>query len=218
MPYPWIWTHCMRCSDCLLLLLLLPHTVPAANEAYQELYRSHDVPKELHRGAVPVCFHHGCESVSRVALSDEHWQAVARHLAVRAESAAAERQQIRRAIAEMERVIGRLAGTSGDRAGDIAGITTLQPQMDCVDESANTTAYLSLFEQAGLLHWHIVEPRERRGYLFFGGWPHLTAMIREKETGQRWAVDSWFRDNGELPDVMELGIWKDGWRPEGFVF
>ena len=208
----------MRWSDCLLLFLLLPHAVPAANEAYQELYRLYDVPKQLRRDAVPVCFHHDCQSVRRVALSDEHWQTVVRHLAERAQSAAAERQQIRLAIAEMERVIGRLAGTSGDRGGDIAGITTLQPQMDCVDESFNTTAYLSLLEQAGLLHWHIVEPRERRGHLFWGGWPHYTAMIREKETGQRWAVDSWFRDNGQLPDVMELGIWKDGWRPEGFVF
>jgi hypothetical protein len=31
-------------------------------------------------------------------------------------------------------------------------------------------------------------------------------------------IDSWFRDNGELPDVVSLDIWKDGWKPEGFLF
>ncbi len=209
----------MRWSDLSLVTLLsLPCLGLANNAAYQELYRRYDVPRELGLAAVPVCFDHDCSSVRRVALSGEQWRQVARHLQQRAPNAAAEREQIRAAVAEMEIVIGRIVGTSGDRAGDLAGITTLQPQMDCVDESTNTTTYLTLFEQAKLLRWHQVEPRERRGHLFFGGWPHYTAMIRETANGQRWTVDSWFRNNGEPPDVMELGVWKDGWQPDGFFF
>jgi len=76
----------------------------------------------------------------------------------------------------------------------------------------------TLFEQADLLRWHTVEPVAHRGFLFFGGWPHYTALIREKQTGREWVVDSWFRDNGEYPDILDLETWKDGWKPEGFTF
>jgi hypothetical protein len=31
-------------------------------------------------------------------------------------------------------------------------------------------------------------------------------------------VDSWFRDNGQAPDIVDLETWKDGWKPEGFFF
>ncbi|MCG6966231.1 MAG: hypothetical protein LJE59_06955 [Chromatiaceae bacterium] len=209
----------MRWPERLLLVALLCCArVAIANDAYDELYRLYDYPQELNREQVPVCSQHGCERVTRVALSAAQWQQVGRHLAQPAASAAAEREQIREAIAEMERVAGLLAGTSGDRGGDLAGLTTLSAQMDCVDEASNTTTYLTLFEQAGLLHWHQVEPRVMRGYFIVGGWPHFTALLRERQSGDLWVVDSWFRDNGQPPDVVELATWKAGWKPEGFVF
>lgn len=205
-------------SPLLATLGLLAQQAVFANPAYDELYRLYDYPRELSRRQVPVCYHHGCDTVGRVALSDEQWRQVTDHLATPADSAAAEREQVRAAIADMERIVGELAGTSGDRAGDLAGLGTQQPQMDCVDEASNTTTYLTLFEQAGLLHWHSVEPRTSRGFLIIGGWPHYTALLRETANDTRWVVDSWFRDNGEPPDVVDLPTWKDGWRPEGFVF
>ncbi|MGB5570048.1 MAG: hypothetical protein WBM81_12170 [Sedimenticolaceae bacterium] len=209
----------MRWIESLAVAVAAVAVQPApAGQAYDELYRLYDYPKTLERSAVPVCFHHGCASVKRVTLKDAQWQQVTRHFAPPGNDAAAERGQIRQAIAEMERITGELAGTSGDIAGDLASFGTLDPQMDCIDESSNTTTYLTLFEQAGLLRWHSVEPRATRGYLFWGGWPHYTAMIRDRQTGQQWVVDSWFRDNGELPDVVELDTWKDGWKPEGFTF
>ena len=189
-----------------------------AGQAYDKLYRLYDYPKTLSRTAVPVCFHHGCASVKQVSLTDEHWNRLLVHFTPAAENAADEREQIRQAIAEMERINGKLANTAGDIGGDIGGFGTLAPQMDCIDESSNTTTYLTLFEQAQLLRWHSVEPVATRGYLFFGGWPHYTALIRENDNGEKWVVDSWFRDNGELPDVLDLDTWKDGWKPEGFTF
>jgi hypothetical protein len=189
-----------------------------ASQAYDDLYRLYDYPKTLTRAAVPVCFHHGCESVKRIRLEGAAWEQLAQYFEPAAGDAAAEREQIRLAIARMEQIAGELAGTAHDRAGDLASFGTLEPQMDCIDESSNTTTYLTLFEQAGLLRWHSVEPRATRGYLFYGGWPHYTAMIRDNQTGEQWVVDSWFRDNGELPDVVDLPTWKDGWKPEGFLF
>ncbi len=198
--------------------VLLGAQAAVAGQAYDELFRLYDYPKTLTRDEVPVCFHHGCDSVKRVSLTDAHWQRVARHFEPPAEQPEQEREQIRRAVAEMERIAGDLAGTAGDIAGDLASFGTLAPQMDCIDESSNTTTYLTLFEQAGLLRWHTVEPRAHRGYLFFGGWPHYTALVRDKLTGAQWVIDSWFRDNGVPPDVVDLETWKDGWKPEGFIF
>lgn len=201
------------------LLISLAISLPAlAGQAYDNLFRLYDYPKTLSRNAVPVCFHHGCESVKRIDLSNAHWQQLSAHFFPEAANAAEERKQIRNAIAEMERIAGVLAGTSNDIAGDLASFGTLEPQMDCIDESSNTTTYLTLFEQARLLRWHSVEPVAHRGYLFFGGWPHYTALIRDNQTGEQWVVDSWFRDNGVYPDIVDLDTWKDGWKPEGFVF
>lgn len=208
----------MRLFRLIPVMGLITAQSVGAGQAYDQLYRLYDYPKTLDRDAVPVCFHHGCESVKRVHISDEHWRRLARQFEPPAQDPAQEREQIRRAIAEMETITGDLAGTSGDIAGDLASFGTLDPQMDCIDESSNTTTYLTLFEQAGLLRWHTVEPRATRGYLFFGGWPHYTALVREKHSGAQWVVDSWFRDNGQAPDIVDLETWKDGWKPEGFVF
>ena len=201
-----------------LLMFLVINYPLLAGQAYDNLYSLYDYPRILSRSAVPVCFHHGCAQVKRVSLSDEHWRRLSSYFTPPASSPADEREQIRKAIAEMERIAGALAGTSGDLAGDLGGFSTLEPQMDCVDESSNTTTYLTLFEQEKLLRWHKVEPVTRRGFFIVGGWPHFSALIRDAATGQQWVVDSWFRDNGVYPDIIELETWKDGWKPEGFVF
>jgi hypothetical protein len=38
-------------------------------------------------------------------------------------------------------------------------------------------------------------------------WPHRTAVIQQKSTGQRFAVDSWTYANGENPAVVEVEKW-----------
>ena len=204
----------MRWREALFFLSVAVARPVPANQAYDELYRLYDYPPTLSRSAVPVCFHHGCATVRQVRIDDADWERVISHLLPAASDATGEREQIRRAIAELEQVTGVLAGTAGDRGGDLSGLGTLDPQMDCIDESSNTTTYLTLLEQHGLLRWHSVERRAHRGYLFFGGWPHYTAVIRDRGTDRRWVVDSWFRDNGQPPEVVELELWKAGWDPE----
>jgi len=200
----------------LLIFLALSQPLPAG-QAYDKLYWLYDYPKTLSRSAVPVCSRHGCGIVQQVSLSDAHWRRLSGYFTPAAVNAADEREQIRRAIAETERITGTLAGTSHDIGGDLAGFSTFEPQMDCIDESSNTTTYLTLFELAGLLRWHNVEPVAHRGYFLFGGFPHFTALIRDNQTDELWVVDSWFRDNGVYPDILDLDTWKDGWKPEGFT-
>lgn len=208
----------MRWLDGLLPASPLNAETAMAGEAYRPLHRLYDFPATPTPAALPVCFDLSCSSVKRVSLPEAQWRRVIEHLALPAPDPGTEREQIHRAIAEMERVTGGLAGTADGRAGDFSGFGNPRPQIDCIDESSNTITYLTLIERADLLRWHDVQPRAHRGYLLFGGWPHYTALIREHGTGRQWVVDLWFRDNGDLPNVMGLQTWEDGWRPAGFFF
>ena len=145
-------------------------------------------------------------------LSQADWAKLRAVFAERAESGSAEREQIRQAIALMEQIVAPKAGTGNDEAG--ARIINFQKsgQLDCIDEAYNTSAYLRLFESAGLLTWHVPGTPANRGQ-FINGWPHNTATVVERGTGDSYAVDSWFGANGALPDVLPLRVWLDGWHP-----
>jgi hypothetical protein len=77
----------------------------------------------------------------------------------------------------------------------------------------DTSVYLRMLENQALLRWHRTGPRTSRG-IFIGRAPHNTATIVELDTGNRYAVDAWYFDNGELPAIVPLQSWKQGWQPE----
>ena len=76
--------------------------------------------------------------------------------------------------------------------------------MDCIDESTNTFQYLLALQELDLLRWHRVDQKYRRIVWFATHW---TASIRETDSGRVIAVDSWYRDNGELPYLQPLNDW-----------
>ena len=81
-------------------------------------------------------------------------------------------------------------------------------QMDCVDESLNTTAYLQYLFENGMLKYH--KPRRyyaERGLLIDGRYPHKSAVMIESN-GERWSVDSWYGKGGEPAQVMPLKKWR----------
>jgi hypothetical protein len=145
-----------------------------------------------------------------VKLSAEQWQQVRMVFAKPAGTAAEERAQIAAAIALFENIVGPMTGTAGDKGGNWQGLG-LYGQMDCIDESTNTTIYLRLLQKYGLIRWHSAADRATRWSLFT--WPHTTAVIMERDGDARWAVDSWFLDNGEPPFILPLDTWRRGWRP-----
>jgi len=149
--------------------------------------------------------------VVSVALTPSHWQLVRAVLTDENGSPESERAGIAAAIAMLESMVGKMTGTWRDLGGDVRGF--LQPgQMDCVDEATNSTTYLRMMAQDGLLKWHAVEASVKRGHVLFGI-PHATALIVDTTTGERWAVDSWFLDNGEPPYILPYAIWKENWYP-----
>ncbi|MBI3570493.1 MAG: hypothetical protein HY082_05255 [Gammaproteobacteria bacterium] len=166
------------------------------------------VPTPQH---IPVCSGYGCRIIDIVSLSDVEWRAVRALFNPRAPSAADERQKIARAIALIERFVGPKTDTAHDKGGTFPGLFE-DGQMDCIDESTNTTFYLRLLVADGLIRWHNVGPDATRGYFLFG-WPHTTATVREKSSGDEYVVDSWFFDNGAEPVIIPLKQWRDGWNP-----
>ena len=160
-----------------------------------------------------VCLNYGCDTVKIVGFQPNQWAAVKALFYRPPESAEQERERLKLAIALIEYLVGDLAGTSQDKGGDLAGLG-LPGQQDCIDESVNTSLYLTLLQSVGLMRFHTVEDRATRGYFIFG-YPHTTAVIRETKTGKQYAVDSWFFDNGKPPVIIPIEIWKDGWEPPG---
>ena len=81
-------------------------------------------------------------------------------------------------------------------------------QMDCLDETANTTSLLVELDTRGLLaHHHAARP-ELRGFFFDGRYPHFTAVIVEGKAGIEWAVDPWRHAPGQRPDILPLSQWR----------
>lgn len=81
-----------------------------------------------------------------------------------------------------------------------------------VSSQINTTTYLYMMQQDGLLQWHRLRDPLTRGFFFFG-WPRTTAVIEARGDHSLWAVDSWFYDNGLIPEILPLEQWKEGWSP-----
>jgi len=164
-------------------------------------------------GHFTICHGNTCRLISSVSLDAAQWRAVIAEFRPRPDDAGREREAIRRAVALLERFSGAQTGTAADLGRNAAG-RGLAGQMDCIDEAANTTVYLSLLRDAGLLRFHQVEYRTNRGvFAFTGGIPHATAVIRDRDSGQRYAVDSWFLDNGEPPFIVPMADWRAGWEP-----
>jgi hypothetical protein len=150
------------------------------------------------------CYDFGCKTTQELHFEPADWdeiRAIFDHGVVDKKS---ERQAIRRAVALMESISGEMSGTHLDKAGNYPGFD-LPRQMDCIDESTNTYQYLVALQQLDLLKWHEVHRKQRRIVWFATHW---TASISEIGSGRVYAVDSWYRDNGEMPYIQPLEDWK----------
>jgi hypothetical protein len=155
---------------------------------------------------IPVCYDFGCKIKQLVAISDSEWREISGWFYPKAETAEAERLQIKKAIGWMEVVIGNHTPTHRDTGLDLEFDGVFPGQLDCIDESLNTTTYLRLFETNNLLKHHVVLERAYRRAIFDQHW---AGQIMENTTGKKYTVDSWFQRNGILPYVQSLDEWKD---------
>lgn len=192
------------------MLSLLPGTITASE------YDSPGIPELPGNPTTdnfPVCYKHTCEVVETLSLTPAEWQEIHNIFQPGPNSPESERMLIGKAIAHMEGLIGKKVNTSNDKGGNFAGLFLDGNQMDCIDESSNTTTYLAMMQRDKLLKWHQVQPTKTRGFFIFG-MPHTTAVIKETQSAKVWAVDSWFYDNGIEPAIIPISQWSDGWSPK----
>lgn len=183
--------------------------------AYADVFVRDDIITDPVPELMTICHGNGCLNLGYLTLTPQQWRELTAIFHPLANTAGEERERLRRAIALMEQFAGAATGTWQDKGGTLNGG---EGQMDCIDESINTSLYLTMFQKYGLMRHHRLADRATRGW-FLGGWPHTTAVIREladaegKGRGNKWAVDSWFLDNGEPPFILPLELWKSGWEP-----
>lgn len=161
----------------------------------------------------PHCQGYGCPTHKNVVLNKRDWSLIEKAFGKKAKSAKDERAKIARAIGAFERVVGPLTGTADDKRGTF--IQTGKGQLDCVDESTNTTIYIMLLKEKGLVAFHDIRQPQVRWPLISGrGWMHQTAVVEERGTGAQFAVDSWFEDNGANAWIVPIDTWRAGWHPQ----
>ena len=158
---------------------------------------------------VEVCFNHGCTSRTPVLLSAQRLAEIGVLLGG-ANDAEGERRAIATAVGLFERIAGEQTPIHHDRGGNLAD-AGVEGRADCIDNSLNTTNWLRVMAGEGWLRHHEVGDRERRWRFIFEHW---TAVLIEKESGRRYAVDSWYRDNGQPAWIVPLDEWRRGARPD----
>jgi hypothetical protein len=159
---------------------------------------------------VYVCSAYGCQKQTAVNFG-EKMPAIAELMrkTKKADTAHEERRAVAYAIGYMESHAGEVAGTKNDRPGMDWDGSGDPGQQDCVDEATNTTAYMLVLQNNGLLKHHTVGRPFSRGNILLGvsNWPHWTGVLWETGNKQKWAVDSWIYVNGENPAVVEAEKW-----------
>ena len=153
---------------------------------------------------VNVCWDYGCDRNARVIVPEQAWTRIRALFHPAAPDPAAERDRIAQAIALFEQAVGPLTGTDHDHYENVVGAGR-PGQMDCIDESRNTDGYLRALAERGLLAWHDVGERHERLVWILD--QHWTAVVIDRTDGKRWAIDSWFLDNGKRPYVQRLDAW-----------
>jgi hypothetical protein len=158
--------------------------------------------------ALRVCYDYGCKAQGEVVFGAAFLEAVDQTLRA-ADDAAAERYAVAAVVARLYVEAGKQTPIWHDHGGDAAdeGVGS----MDCIDHATNTTAFMRLLQERGLLRFHQVGTAVKRG--FFA--EHWSAQLIEQASGTAYAIDSWFYDFGMPAAVMPVADWRAGQRPPG---
>lgn len=153
-----------------------------------------------------VCHGYGCSYQTTTNFTPNQWRAVGDIFKPAAKSPQDELIKIGEAIALMEKYIGKTIGTDNDLPkAPIKRQST--KELDCIDETVNTTKYLMFLEQEDWLKFYRVGDPIYKGYLINGVYPHNSATVQEIETGKIYAIDSYIYANGEKPNIRSLENW-----------
>ena len=155
-----------------------------------------------------ICSGYGCIYSDKFAFTEADAVRLEQIMQKGADNASAERVAVAEAIGVMEEITLRRIRFGRDVEKAYQRNLSRRGQMDCVDESLNTTAYLKYLYKNGWLRHH--KPRKHyaeRGLLIDGRYPHKSAVMISAD-GTRWTVDSWYKAGGQPAQVMRLKDWR----------
>lgn len=203
----------------IFLLLLIGHTLSStiaqANELQSgyvfapNIFTSKESARKIVKISpqmIPVCYNFGCRVKEYVSLNEDEWASVEVIFRPQTNSAQVERIRIGKAIAQMERLIGNHTPIHRDVGLNLSNGAEFPGQLDCIDESINTTTFLHILQRFDLIKHHKVIKRAYRRAAFDQHW---TGQLEELETGDRYVVDTWFYANGEMPVIQTTDEWLD---------
>ena len=154
-----------------------------------------------------VCHAFGCKLKYGFQFSNKDLKKLQTILKSGQKSPEAERKAIGNAVVWFEKRVGPIIGSDKDKGGlDMVNSGT-PGQMDCIDESSNTTSLISFAQMHGFLKYHKVQSPVARGFFLDGRYPHATAVVLDTQNNVRYAVDSWIYDNGVFPKIKLLKDW-----------
>ena len=150
-----------RATAASLLAVMLATGLGACSSGSEERRVAGLVSAEASFQTLTVCHGTGCAERSEVRLDENDWSKIDAVFMSPATSAADERSRIAIAIGIMEVLVGPQSGTARDigrnqHSGNRTG------QLDCVDEAVNSTTYLRLIADRGVLRYHDVAPPANR--------------------------------------------------------
>jgi hypothetical protein len=156
-----------------------------------------------------ICFNWSCASRERLTFTSADMLEVARQMALCPASGFHTRvQQLRIGIWQMEKLAQKYQPLLANDAAINDADGERRGRMDCVDNATNTTSYLQVLHELGLLPgWKIAAHQIRDR---FSLQVHWTAVVVDSRGAGTWSVDAWFRPNGHLPYVMPVAAWKSG--------
>lgn len=159
---------------------------------------------------VQICFDYACAHQAPARFEPALLARIAAALA-RAQTAAEERSLIAESVAQLYVLAALQTPIWRDRGGNRNDNTDLPGAMDCLDHTANTTAFLHLMQRAGMLRFHRVGDPVRRVRFFVA--EHWSARIVDSASDAAYVVDSWFFDLGTPAVVLPLAAWRAGDEP-----
>ena len=160
-----------------------------------------------------LCHGFSCSYETRTGIAEKEWKKILRGFSPPAKNAAAERLKIAEAVRKIEAYVNKHSGLNPDK-GKAVRFEKDEDQMDCVDETINTSQYLAFLDREGVFKFHVAADPVHRGYFVDGMWPHNSAAVRETESGAVFVIDSYYYDSGSKIAVVPLDEWLADWHPE----
>jgi hypothetical protein len=158
-------------------------------------------------GAMTVCYGFICRRRMEMVFTPADRAAVASILAGGKASAAAERAAVQKAVVWFDRRIGPIIGTDRRIARADFRYGADSQNFDCWDTTRNTTGFLLILQDWGLMKYHTVGDPRYRGNALVLQTPHNTAILIDRATNVQWVVDMWTRGYGQTPEVMPADQW-----------